>query len=128
MGIRTIDISISLTGAGTTAGRATVLDRSPPDRLLRAGLALAALWAIAAFCIVIPVAHFVLVPAFGMAGVVLAGFRLREGSSLIGAVGVCPRCAVERTFPPSGRYHEGGTIHCDGCGSLLEVKASTAAS
>jgi len=123
MGMRTIDISISLSGARTTQGKATVLDRSPPDRLLRAALALLALWAAGAACIFIPVAHFVLVPAFAMAGVVLAAFRLREGSSLMGAVGVCPRCEVERQFPPSGRYHEGGTIHCDGCGSLLAVKA-----
>ena len=86
------------------------------------------LWAIAAACIVIPVAHFVLVPAFGMAGLVLAGFRLVEGSSLMGTVGVCPRCKVEKQFPPSGRYREGGTVHCDGCGSLLEVKASDAGS
>ncbi len=124
MGLRTIDVAISLSGSPTTRGRATILDRSPPDRLIRAGLALLALWAIAAACIVIPVGHFVLVPGFGMAGVVLAGFRLREASSLMGADGVCPRCQVEKHFPPSGRYHEGGTLHCDGCGSLLTVKAS----
>jgi hypothetical protein len=124
MAVRTLDVSISLSGSPTTKGRATILDRSPPDRFLRAAIALLALWAVAAACIVIPVAHFVLVPAFAMAGVVLAGFRLREGSSLIGTVGMCPRCQVEKKFPPSGRYHEGGTIHCDGCGSLLEVKAS----
>ena len=125
MALRTLDVSISLPGIPTTTGRVTVLDRSPQQRLLRAGLALLALWAIAAACIVIPVGHFVLVPGFAMAGVVLAAFRLNEASSLMGAVGVCPRCGIERTFPPSGRYREGGTIHCDGCGSLLAVKASS---
>lgn len=124
--MRTIDVSISLSGAPPTKGRATVLDRSPPSRFLRAALSMLALWATAAACIFIPVGHFVLVPAFAMAGVVLAIFRLREGSSLMGTVGMCPRCLVQRNFPPSGRYHEGGTIHCDGCGSLLEVKASAA--
>ena len=124
MSMRTIDVTISLSGARTTQGRASVLNRSLPDRLLRATLSLLALWAIAAVCIFIPVAHFVLVPGFGMAGVVLAAFRLREGSSLMGAVGVCPRCEVEKSFPPSGRYAEGGTIHCEGCGSLLAVKPS----
>ena len=122
MSLRTIDVAISLSGAPTTTGRATVLDRSPQNRLVRAGLSLLMLWAIAAACIVIPVAHFVLVPAFAMAGVVLAAFRLAERSSLVGAVGVCPRCGVERNFPPSGRYAEGGTVHCAGCGSLLAVR------
>jgi hypothetical protein len=122
MALRTIDVSISLSGSPTTRGKATVLDRSLADRLLRAALSLLALWAAGAACIVIPVAHFVLVPAFGMAGVVLAGFRLAEGSSLMGTEGVCPRCNVEKKFPPSGRYREGGTVHCDGCGSLLGVK------
>lgn len=122
MATRTIDVSISLSGSGTTAGRATILDRTPPARFVRAGLSLLVFWIVAAACIVIPVAHFVLVPGFAMAGVVLAGFRLREGSSLMGAEGMCPRCKVEKKFPPSGRYADGGTIHCDGCGSLLDVK------
>ena len=124
MTMRTIDVSISLSGSPTTRGRADVLDRSPPGRLFRAGVSLLALWAIAGACIFIPVAHFVLVPGFAMAGIVLAGFRLAEASSLMGTVGVCPRCQVEKKFPPSGRYAEGGTVHCDGCGSLLAVKAS----
>ena len=122
MATRTIDVSISLSGAPTTTGKATVRDRSPQNRAMRAAVALVALWAVAVACIFIPVAHFVLVPAFAMAGVVLAGFRLREGSSLMGAEGMCPRCQVQKTFPPSGRYADGGTVHCDGCGSLLEVK------
>lgn len=122
MAVRTIDISISLSGSPTTTGRATVLDRSPPARIVRAALSLLALWVIAACCVFIPVAHFVLVPAFAMAGVVLAGFRIAEASSLMGAIGPCPRCQLERTFPPSGRYRNGGTIHCNRCGSLLAVK------
>ena len=126
MTMRTIEVSISLRGAATTRGRATVLDRSLAGRFGRAAVVLLALWALGAACIVIPVAHFVLVPAFGMAGVVLAAFRLLEASSLMGTVGVCPRCEVEKEFPPSGRFAEGGTIHCDGCGSLLEVKPSDA--
>ncbi len=123
MGLRTIDVSISLSGSPSTRGRAKVLDRSPPDRFLRAALALLALWAVAAACIFVPVGHFVLVPGFAMAGLVLAGFRIVEGSSLMGTTGVCPRCLVEKEFPPSGRYKDGGgTVHCDGCGSLLAVK------
>lgn len=90
--------------------------------MLRAAKALLGLWVIAGCCVFIPGFHFVLVPAFGAAGLVLAGFRLREKHSLMGAEGKCPRCQVETKFPPSGRYADGGTIHCDGCGSLLQVR------
>ena len=69
MGLKTIPISISLAGSPSTRGRATVLDRPLHNRLARAGVSLLALWAIAAVCLVIPVAHFVRVPAFEMAGV-----------------------------------------------------------
>ncbi len=121
MTLRTVDVTLSLSGSPSAPGVARVFDRSTANRFTRAALSLLVLWAVGIACIVIPVAHFVLVPAFGMAGLVLAGFRLREGSSLVGTTGVCPRCQLAKEFPPSGRYADGGTVHCDGCGSLVTV-------
>ncbi len=121
MGLRTVDVTLSLSGLPSTKGVAQVLDRSPQSRFGRAGLALLMLWGIALACLPIPVVHFVAVPGFAMAGLVLAGFRLREASSLMGTTGECPRCQLRTEFPQSGRYAGGGTVHCDGCGSLVTV-------
>lgn len=125
MTTKTIPVTISLSGAPDTRGTARVVERSPQARFLRAALGLVAFWVAAGVCVFIPVFHFVLVPGLAAAGLVFAGFRLREGSSLMGTDGACPRCQAPKQFPPSGRWAaDGGTIHCDQCGSLLTVKAA----
>jgi hypothetical protein len=79
------------------------------------------LWAVGAACILIPLAHWVLVPSFGAAGIVMAIVRFFDDTSLISAEGICPRCKVQRTFEGAGRYRPGRAVHCNGCGSQIAV-------
>jgi hypothetical protein len=102
---------------------AVIEDRGLPARTKRAATGLLALWGVAALCVFVPVAHFVLVPGLLAAGFILAIVRLRIDSALLRVEGICPRCKVERTLPGSGRYRDGGMVHCEGCGSQLEVRA-----
>ena len=99
-----------------------MLDRPMPVRLTRAALALGAMWLVAIACVFVPVGHFVLVPAFFGAGLVLGFVRLRDDVSLVASDGICPRCRVPRTFGASGRFRGGASVHCDGCGCQLAVQ------
>ena len=101
---------------------ATVLRRSLPARVLRALLTALGLWAAGAFCVLIPLLHFVLVPGFAVAGLVMLVLRLREAESLVALRGECPECRAERDFPASGGARSGRQVHCDGCGSMLTLE------
>ena len=119
-------VTLRLPGEPDTTGVAVIEDRGLPERTKRAAKGLLALWGAGALCAFVPLAHFVLVPGFLLAGVILAVVRLRLRSALARVEGVCPRCKVERTLLGSGRYREGGMVHCEGCGSQLEVRALAA--
>jgi hypothetical protein len=121
MDAKPISITLSLPGEPSTEAKATLIERNPLARAGRAAAALFGLWAVALGCIFLPIMHFVLVPSFAIAGVVAAIVRAREDRSLEGVAGVCPRCKVTRHFGKAARFREGKTIHCDGCGSQLEV-------
>lgn len=121
MATKLVPVTISLSGSPDTKGTASVLDRSPQNRAMRAVGGMLIFWALAAMFLPVPGFHFVAVPGFLVAGVVFGIFRLKERQSLMGTDGVCPRCQVTKKFPPSGRYADGGTIHCDQCGSLLTI-------
>ncbi len=125
MTTRTIPVALALSGEASTTGEVTLQDRSLPMRLARALVALLGSWAVAGACIFVPVAHFVLVPAFVGVGLVLGVVRLRDDVSLIAAQGMCPRCHVQRKLEASGRFRDGTTVHCDGCG--CQIAASSAA-
>lgn len=122
-------VRIDLAGCESTTAVVVLVKRSLPIRLVRAVTALG-LWVVAAVCIFIPILHFFLVPGFVIAGVVLAVLRLREDVSLVALRGACPRCRNERTYSTSGRYREGRSVHCDGCGNAftLHTPAQLAAS
>ncbi|HKA23757.1 MAG TPA: hypothetical protein VKF80_02120 [Candidatus Eisenbacteria bacterium] len=62
------------------------------QRLVRALLALAACWGLAAVTILIPVLHLILVPAFFLLGPFLAYQRLREEATVLTIRGACPAC------------------------------------
>ena len=61
-------------------------------RLLRAAKAWAVLWGLAVVSVLIPVAHFILVPAFFIAGPIAAFRRFRQESGILGGEGLCPAC------------------------------------
>jgi hypothetical protein len=61
------------------------------------------------------VAHFVLVPTFVTAGIIMAAKRTREDRRLLLVRGACPRCGVEQEFKPGGRFVSGRSIGCPRC-------------
>ena len=121
---REIVVSLSLTGEQPTTGKAILLDRNLVNRFARAGLAMFGVFGIAALCVFIPLAHWVLVPTFFFAGLVVGVVRLLDDVSLISAEGICPRCHEPRLFEGAGRYRPGRTVHCNGCGSQIAVTSS----
>ena len=121
MADQVIQVSLSLTGEAPTRGQATLHPRAAATRIARAAVMLLGLWAVAGACFFIPIAHFVLVPGFGAAGLVMAIVRLMDDVSLMSAEGVCPRCKVPRVFQSAGRFRPGRAVHCDGCGCQIAV-------
>jgi len=98
-----------------------------PRRLRRAALALVSLWALALFSILIPVAHFLLVPGFLIAGPLVAWKRLHQEQVILGAVVTCPNCDAHTVLDPGTDERE-LTLSCDVCHSPLTLSTESAPS
>ena len=64
---------------------------NPADRLTRAVTILAICWVLAVITAFIPIAHFFLVPAFFIAGPVMAISRYKQADEKSNVEGECPR-------------------------------------
>jgi hypothetical protein len=107
---------------------AVIVEQTPSQRLGRALAGLAMCWALALGGLFIPVAHFILVPIFVVAGVVVAVKRAHEERRLLLLRGACPRCGAAQEFKPGGRFATGRSVDCPKChGTLTLVTAETAA-
>lgn len=69
------------------------------DRVLRALVMLGVMWLLAVLAVLIPVAHFVLVPSFLLAGPVVALRRYRVTEVNDRVTGACPTCDSEMAIP-----------------------------
>jgi hypothetical protein len=71
------------------------------ERRKRALKGLGICWGIGLFCVIIPLAHFILVPSFLLAGPIAAFFMYMQIDMILGGSGTCPVCgkpfAVART-------------------------------
>ena len=83
---------LALFGFPKHSARVTVARHAPAARTQRALKALAICWGLALATILIPIAHFVLVPGFFIAGIVLGLRKLNEPATVTEVGGVCPRC------------------------------------
>jgi hypothetical protein len=72
---------------------------SERERWWRALAMLGFMWGLAVATAFIPLAHFVLVPAFLIAGPVTAVLRYRAGEHVEVATGECPTCGRVTTVP-----------------------------
>jgi hypothetical protein len=72
---------------------------SDKERWQRALAMLGIMWGLAVVAVFIPIAHFVLVPGFLVAGPVTAVLRYRAGELVEGATGECPTCGQPMTLP-----------------------------
>jgi len=119
----TVPATLSAFGAPPRLVTATVLQQSSQRRATRALAALGVFWGLAAVAVFLPVAHFVLVPAFLAAGAITAGLRLREDRRLLSVRGVCPRCHVDQEFPAEQRFSQEQTLDCPRCHTHLTLTA-----
>lgn len=125
-----IETQASLTAFGypPCGVTAVISEQTPAQRFGRALAGLGMCWALALGGLFIPVAHFILVPTFLVAGVVVAVKRAREDRRLVLVRGVCPRCGAAQEFKPGGRFATGRSVDCPKChGILTLVTGETAA-
>ena len=110
-------VAVSLTAFGFAPRPATalVIEQSTGERVGRAFAGLGLFWALALGGLFIPVAHFILVPAFLTAGIVMAIKRSREDRRLAEVRGPCPRCGTQQVFKASGRFEPGRSLDCPAC-------------
>jgi len=120
-----LPVSITAFGAAPAAGTATIGEQTSGERTLRGLSGVGMFWALALGGLFIPVAHFVLVPAFLTAGIVMGVKRSREDRRLLGVSGLCPRCGVEQRFRVGGRFFDGRTFDCPRCHNNLRVEGRT---
>ena len=111
------EVPVTLTAFGATPrdATATVVNQAPRCRLARALTALGTFWGIALVVLFIPVAHFILVPTFVTAGIVMAILRAREDRRLLRVHGACPRCGIEQAFAAGGRLSREVRLDCPHC-------------
>jgi hypothetical protein len=120
-------IPVSLTAFGSTPRPATasILEQRAGQRVVRALTGAGMFWAMALGGLFIPLAHFVLVPTFLTAGVIMGVKRLREDRRLLGVRGACPRCGVEQEFRVGGRFFDGRALDCPRCHNTLRLNISS---
>lgn len=102
-------------GCPSTAAVARVVEHARPRRITAALRILGLCWLIAAATVFVPLGHFFLVPAFLIAGPVLAAQKLVEARTLVGARGECPGCGHVQTFEDRGRLGERFSLRCAEC-------------
>jgi hypothetical protein len=122
-----VSASLSAFGASPQPVRVTVRLPTPGQRLVRAAKALGTFWAIAAGCVFVPGLHFVLVPTFGVVGLVAAATRLRDRRTVAGVHGVCPRCGSEQDFAAGNRLATTWVLDCPACHTNLQLTVDTRA-
>lgn len=114
-----------LTGYSSTPTTATVTTRSfdPKERVRRAIKGLATFWGVALGCIFIPVAHFALVPGFGLFGVYTFFERLNAPEVVVKAEGVCPDCGTAQELDIHGRWNvpPPRAVACRHCQRALRI-------
>lgn len=114
-GAQVLSARLAYHGRPHTPASAWVVERSRKSQVGRAVRGLLLCWGAAVVSVFIPLAHFLLVPAFLVAGPILAVARLREERTLVGAHGICPGCGQEQSFAARGRFHERFALRCAAC-------------
>jgi hypothetical protein len=123
------EVPAQLTAFGhpSQPAQAVILEQAPGQRFARTLAGLGMFWGLALASVFIPVAHFVLVPTFVVAGIVLAVKRAREDRRLLLVRGACPRCGAVQELRPGGRFVDGRSFDCPKCHGNLTLATASAA-
>ena len=107
--------------------QAVIIEQAPGQRFARTLTGLGMFWGLGLASVFIPVAHFVLVPTFVVAGIVMAVKRAREDRRLVLVRGACPRCGAVQELRPGGRFLDGRSFDCPNCHGNLTLATTSAA-
>jgi len=83
---------VSWNGQKNSSGEVRIFHWSSRERWIRGGKMLAICWGLAVFSVLIPVLHFVLVPAFLLIGPFLFYINYKQESGVLGGEATCPVC------------------------------------
>ena len=122
--VKTQSLAIRGYGDGVAEGTAEVIVYDRVARWVRAFQGLGLAWAVAAITVFIPLAHFLLVPGFGLFGIVVFVKRIRAPAVATVVKGTCPDCSLEQSFDLGGPWRLPRTLNCTGCRRALEARAS----
>jgi len=95
------------------------------EQRMRALKSMMTLWAIAALCILIPIAHFILVPGFLIGGIVAASRRWNTKEEGIEATGSCPACHNGICIKLDKNAELPQWKDCPECSDPLELQATS---
>jgi hypothetical protein len=104
-----------------TPGQVTIRTFDRTERLHRAVAALGKWWGAAVVSVLIPVAHFVLVPSFLAYGAWQFFQRLGTVELAAGARGTCPDCGAEQTLDLAPRWRAPQSVTCRHCHRGLQL-------
>jgi hypothetical protein len=96
------------------------------QRVIRALKALGACWGPAALAVLIPVLHFLLVPALFLAGPFFAWRRLHEEATVTSIRGTCPACAQAFENTSRDAWKPVMRFDCPHCHRRIVLEASLA--
>lgn len=114
--------AITIKGAASSSvGELHTRSFTPWERMVQAGKVLAVAWSLALITVFIPIAHFVLVPLFLVAGPVMALMKYRVETVAEKAHGVCPECeqAVDIALDPADRLPK--WTYCPACNKPVQL-------
>lgn len=100
---------------------AEIINCTKKDVIILSIQKLGLFWGIAIISILIPILHFVLVPAFLLAGVYSFSSQFKNTHRLIKGGGICPGC--NKFFPIKNiNFFEGKKISCELCMEQLAIE------
>lgn len=86
-------ITLKTVSGKSRSGQIILRSFSRNERLRRSLLTLLGFWGLSALSILIPIAHFVLVPAFFLLAPFLARQKWQQDASIIDGECLCPECS-----------------------------------
>jgi len=108
----------------TTAGTVSVEDVPRGRRVGGAITRFVLLLCAAAVSILIPLAHFILVPSFLIAAFITLFQRLALSAKVVGARGTCPDCGLEQDLDVPRQWRLPVDVTCRGCQRRLTLTAA----
>lgn len=115
---------MELTGySGRTAATVRVITYDRARRVRRALAGLGTWWGAAVLSVLIPLAHFVLVPSFFLYGAFTFARRLTADQVAVAGRGTCPDCGREQALDVAGRWSVPSNTSCRYCQRSLRVTA-----